>query len=353
MSPTSPELKGLGKASSEKELLDFAIALEEKLVAAYLAATSETRHRGRRSERDSAGRAPTTCSHLAVLREPSPAPTRAASTAARPQRSQTARRAETAAARRRHRAATAASRSTLIRWMGIEDANSAGNVHGGAVMKLCDEAAAIAAIRHCGQKVVTAAMDRMTFIEPVHLGELLALSATRQRRLANLDGDRRAGRGRKRPHRLAPPYLDRLPDDGRARRRRPAGAVPGLLTSRARTSSGATARPRRAARNRLAEREEILGGRGEERRSGSESRSPHRFRAATLNLAVSSASPSQWPTRRRISASSRSSPPTTRRAWSVESCATSAATPPTSTSSSSTTARATRPPPTPRRRAPT
>jgi uncharacterized protein (TIGR00369 family) len=72
----------------------------------------------------------------------------------------------------------AASSSTLIRWMGIEDANSAGNVHGGAVMKLCDEAAAIAAIRHCGQKVVTAAMDRMTFNEPVHLGELLALAAS-------------------------------------------------------------------------------------------------------------------------------------------------------------------------------
>lgn len=35
------ELSGLDKASTEKELLDFAIALEEKLVAAYLAATSE------------------------------------------------------------------------------------------------------------------------------------------------------------------------------------------------------------------------------------------------------------------------------------------------------------------------
>ena len=46
---------------------------------------------------------------------------------------------------------------------GIEDANSAGFVHGGMVMKTCDEAAAIAAIRHCRRRVVTAGMDRMTF----------------------------------------------------------------------------------------------------------------------------------------------------------------------------------------------
>ena len=54
---------------------------------------------------------------------------------------------------------------------GIGDANSAGFVHGGVVMKLCDEAAGIAAIRHCRGRVVTAAMDRMTFILPVNVGE--------------------------------------------------------------------------------------------------------------------------------------------------------------------------------------
>ena len=36
----------------------------------------------------------------------------------------------------------------LVKWMGIGDANSAGFVHGGMVMKLCDEAAGIAAVRH-------------------------------------------------------------------------------------------------------------------------------------------------------------------------------------------------------------
>lgn len=70
------------------------------------------------------------------------------------------------------------SRSELIRWMGVQDANTAGFVHGGMVMKTCDEAAAIAAIRHCGRRVVTAGMDRMTFTEPVQVGELLRCFAS-------------------------------------------------------------------------------------------------------------------------------------------------------------------------------
>ncbi len=61
--------------------------------------------------------------------------------------------------------------------MGITDANSAGFVHGGTVMKLCDEAAGLAAIKHSGRRSVTAAMDRMTFLHPVHVGELLTCSA--------------------------------------------------------------------------------------------------------------------------------------------------------------------------------
>jgi acyl-CoA hydrolase len=69
------------------------------------------------------------------------------------------------------------SRSALVRWMGIGDANSAGFVHGGIVMKLCDEAAGIAAIRHSGCRVVTAAMDRMTFTGPIAIGELVTCSA--------------------------------------------------------------------------------------------------------------------------------------------------------------------------------
>jgi acyl-CoA hydrolase len=62
--------------------------------------------------------------------------------------------------------------------MGILDANTAGNVHGGAIMHLCDEVAGIAAVRHSGQRVVTAAMDRMTFLHPVYVGNLVTVKAT-------------------------------------------------------------------------------------------------------------------------------------------------------------------------------
>jgi acyl-CoA hydrolase len=69
------------------------------------------------------------------------------------------------------------SRAVLVRWMNLTDANSAGFVHGGTVMRLCDEAAGIAAIRHARMRVVTAGMDRMTFLEPVHPGELMTFKA--------------------------------------------------------------------------------------------------------------------------------------------------------------------------------
>jgi acyl-CoA hydrolase len=68
--------------------------------------------------------------------------------------------------------------SILTRWMGVNDANTAGNVHGGVVMRLCDEAAAIAAIRHSCGRVVTAGMDRMTFASPIYVGQLVTCHAT-------------------------------------------------------------------------------------------------------------------------------------------------------------------------------
>jgi acyl-CoA hydrolase len=71
----------------------------------------------------------------------------------------------------------AESHSTLIRWMGIVDANLAGYVHGGVVMKMCDEAAAIAAARHSGGRVVTAGVDRVTFTRPVNVGDLLTCNS--------------------------------------------------------------------------------------------------------------------------------------------------------------------------------
>src|SRR3954452_6173276 len=71
-----------------------------------------------------------------------------------------------------------ASQSVLVRWMGLEDANSAGFVHGGTVMKLCDEAAGLAAARHSGCRVVTAGMDRMTFNVSIQVGEVVTFSAS-------------------------------------------------------------------------------------------------------------------------------------------------------------------------------
>jgi acyl-CoA hydrolase len=66
----------------------------------------------------------------------------------------------------------------LIRWMGLMDANAAGYVHGGTVMKLCDEVAGLAAVKHSRCRVVTAGMDRMTFLEPIHVAELVTFSAS-------------------------------------------------------------------------------------------------------------------------------------------------------------------------------
>ncbi len=71
-----------------------------------------------------------------------------------------------------------ASRSVLVRWMGVTDANTAGAVHGGTVMKLCDEVAGLAAVRHSRRRVVTAGMDRMTFLEPVEMGDLVTFKAS-------------------------------------------------------------------------------------------------------------------------------------------------------------------------------
>jgi acyl-CoA hydrolase len=70
------------------------------------------------------------------------------------------------------------SQSVLVRWMGVTDTSTSGFVHGGTVMKLCDEAAALAAIRHSRRRVVTVGVDRMTFNEPVELGDLVTFKAS-------------------------------------------------------------------------------------------------------------------------------------------------------------------------------
>jgi len=58
------------------------------------------------------------------------------------------------------------------------DANPMGNVHGGTILKLVDMAAAAAALRHARKNVVTVSIDRMDFIQPVYVGNLLTLKAS-------------------------------------------------------------------------------------------------------------------------------------------------------------------------------
>jgi acyl-CoA hydrolase len=70
------------------------------------------------------------------------------------------------------------SESFITRWMGLTDANTAGDVHGGAIMRMCDDVAGIAAIRHSRCRVVTAGMDRMTFLSPVLVGDVVTVKAT-------------------------------------------------------------------------------------------------------------------------------------------------------------------------------
>jgi acyl-CoA hydrolase len=65
----------------------------------------------------------------------------------------------------------------LTHLMQPADANYLGNIHGGVVMKLIDEAAAACAFRFCRTTVVTAAIDRIDFHHPVQIGNLVRLLA--------------------------------------------------------------------------------------------------------------------------------------------------------------------------------
>jgi uncharacterized protein (TIGR00369 family) len=70
-----------------------------------------------------------------------------------------------------------ASRITIAQLMQLEHANNLGNVHGGWIMKLVDEAGALACMRHSQHRVVTVAMDQMIFRQPIRIGDLVILNA--------------------------------------------------------------------------------------------------------------------------------------------------------------------------------
>jgi len=70
-----------------------------------------------------------------------------------------------------------ASRVYLSQLMQPEHANNHGNVHGGWIMKLVDEAGALACMRHAQTRVVTVAVDSLVFREPIKIGDLVTFTA--------------------------------------------------------------------------------------------------------------------------------------------------------------------------------
>jgi acyl-CoA hydrolase len=70
-----------------------------------------------------------------------------------------------------------ASRINIAQLMQPEHANNLGNVHGGWIMKLVDEAGALTCMRHAQRRVVTVAVDSMVFREPIKIGDLVILNA--------------------------------------------------------------------------------------------------------------------------------------------------------------------------------
>jgi acyl-CoA hydrolase len=69
------------------------------------------------------------------------------------------------------------SKTTVARVMMPQDANIAGNVFGGTIMKMVDEAAYVVATKHSRSNIVTASVDKMDFLSPVHVGDLVTLRA--------------------------------------------------------------------------------------------------------------------------------------------------------------------------------
>ena len=65
------------------------------------------------------------------------------------------------------------SRVSLATVASSVQANLLGNIHGGEIMKLADSTAGAVAFRHCAGPAVTAAMDEMAFLAPVHVGDIV------------------------------------------------------------------------------------------------------------------------------------------------------------------------------------
>ena len=157
------------------------------------------------------------------------------------------------------------SRAEITQLMGLTDANLRGNIHGGTIMKLADEAAALAAIKHSRQRVVTVGMDRMAFLVPIYVGELVTFRAsvnaawrTSMEVGVQVEAENPLTGNRRRTNTayLTMVALDEAGD--------PAPIPPLLAVTPTETRRMREAELRRA--NRLAEREEIIARRGQEAR---------------------------------------------------------------------------------------
>lgn len=73
------------------------------------------------------------------------------------------------------------SRSMTRMTMGVNDANIQGNIHGGVIMRMVDDAAAIVAFKHCqNPKIVTARVERFDFLAPAFMGDVVTVNCEMQ-----------------------------------------------------------------------------------------------------------------------------------------------------------------------------
>jgi len=147
--------------------------------------------------------------------------------------------------------------------MGMAEANTAGSVHGGRIMYMCDEVAGIAAIRHSGRRVVTAAVDRMNFLHPVFVGDLVTVRATVNAAWrASMEVGVRVEREQVMGGEVEPPSTAYLTMVALDEERRPVEVPPVAAETADEQRRQEEAELRR--RNRLAERAEIVRERGGE-----------------------------------------------------------------------------------------
>jgi uncharacterized protein (TIGR00369 family) len=70
------------------------------------------------------------------------------------------------------------SRTRTARTMEVLDSNRQGNVHGGVILRMVDEAGGIAAMKHAQRHVVTARIDRFDFLKPAYVGDVVTIDCS-------------------------------------------------------------------------------------------------------------------------------------------------------------------------------